>query len=171
MFITKEEIAERLAFRHCFVCNSVELVGDVGTFGEIVFNNSFEMRIFISDENKIMDLLEDFMLNQDELFKFKDPKYPFSHDSDYPLLDIKFPPNPNLFNEADFEEFDLYWIFHPCKKLSREVRKELKALGYMCQRHSQTNEEMWVFDKVDWKKVDEMKERMSLPKNPPTYGH
>lgn len=102
--------------------------------------------------------------------KFKDPNYPFSHGEDYPLLGIKFPPEPNLFGEANFDEYDLYWIFYPCRKLSREVRKRLKDLGYICERHARTNKEIWTFDKVDWSEVNRIKEEMQLPENPLSYN-
>lgn len=75
----------------------------------------------------------------------------------YPLLDIEVPDGFDLFRPGtEAVEFDLYWIVYKAGKLTRQVRSELKAAGWHLQRHSRTNQEMWVFDRVDWAKKKEM---------------
>lgn len=58
------------------------------------------------------------------------------------------PPNGcELFGNCILREFDLYWICYESEKLNKDVRQELKSLGWRLQKHSRTNKEMWVFDK------------------------
>lgn len=57
--------------------------------------------------------------------------------------------------ESEFEEHDLYFMFFPLKPISKENRKILKSLGWQLQRHSRTNKEIWVLDKVDeWEEME-----------------
>ena len=44
------------------------------------------------------------------------------------------------------EKYDLYHIAYANCKVNKEDRKKLKKLGWHLQRHSRSNEEMWVFD-------------------------
>lgn len=55
--------------------------------------------------------------------------------------------DPYLFGNAHCEEFDLYWIITPEGAVSKVNRKLLKSMGWMLQRHSRTNEEIWIFNK------------------------
>lgn len=74
-----------------------------------------------------------------------------------PLLDITEPAGLELFdNDFSLHEFDLYWIVYEAGPLKRQARKELKAAGWRLQRHSRSNREMWIFDKVDWAKKVEL---------------
>lgn len=50
-----------LRWRWASKFDSVELVGDVGTFGHILVDNHFKIGIFIADEEAIMVELERFM--------------------------------------------------------------------------------------------------------------
>lgn len=56
--ITLEDLIERLMWMDC---REVELVGEPKTFGHILVNNERRVGIYIFDESKIMDLLEEFM--------------------------------------------------------------------------------------------------------------
>jgi hypothetical protein len=53
-----------------------------------------------------------------------------------------------LGHQAEAEEYDLYWIVKASKRISIEDRVQLKCLGWKLQRHSATNREVWVYDKV-----------------------
>jgi hypothetical protein len=52
-----------------------------------------------------------------------------------------------LGHEAEYEEFDLYWIVRASRRVNHEDRTQLKCLGWKLQRHSATNREIWVYDK------------------------
>lgn len=44
-------------------------------------------------------------------------------------------------------EYDKYFVSYPKQKISRDTRKQLKLLGFKLQRHTRTNQEIWVYDK------------------------
>ncbi len=75
---------------------------------------------------------------------------------DYILRDVKCPPL-TPFMEI-ITEYDLYWIGYAGGKLTKCERSWLKDVGWKLQRHSRSNKEMWVFDKVDWGKTKELRE-------------
>lgn len=74
----------------------------------------------------------------------------------YYLLDIQEPPRLDLLEGGTISEHDFYWIVHPPAGLSKLVRRDLKLAGWHLQRHSRSNKEMWVFDKVDWGKTNDV---------------
>ncbi len=54
----------------------------------------------------------------------------------------------NLFPEnTETLVYDLYFISYAGGPMSKDTRKQLKELGWRLQKHSRTNQEIWVFDK------------------------
>lgn len=53
----------------------------------------------------------------------------------------------SIFQEAEFSEEDLYYIFYPLKPISRIDRGRLKEMGFQLQKHSRDKSDIWVFDK------------------------
>lgn len=68
MFFTKDDLADRLVRQRWWInpVNSLDLVGNVGEFGHIVVNDKHKISILIFDEEKIMNVMEDFMVNHDD---------------------------------------------------------------------------------------------------------
>ena len=56
-----------------------------------------------------------------------------------PFLDV-IKPSP-------LEEYDHYWIAYPGRKISRDERRLIRYMGWRLQRHTRTNQEIWVMDK------------------------
>lgn len=60
MHVEVEDLIDRLGWRRI---RSAELVGEVGQFGRIHFNGgSFSIGVFIHNEDRIMDVLENFVI-------------------------------------------------------------------------------------------------------------
>lgn len=59
--------------------------------------------------------------------------------------------------DTEFEEFDLYLIVYQSgRKLTKDLRKQLKEVGWHLQRHSRTNREMWLLDKQQTNKLEQL---------------
>ncbi len=50
-------------------------------------------------------------------------------------------------DKAHIEEYDMYWIVYAGKSLSKEERTLLKSSGWRLQRHTRSNEEIWILNK------------------------
>lgn len=53
----------------------------------------------------------------------------------------------HLIGNFSFTESDEYYVIYPEFSISRINRKNLKEKGLNLQRHSRTNEEIWIYPK------------------------
>jgi hypothetical protein len=69
MFIEPIDIAHRL--KNCWMLRieTIELVGEEKQFGYLLVDNRVKLGIWISDEEKIMDVIQDFMCNTGKLME------------------------------------------------------------------------------------------------------
>lgn len=64
MFINEEDLANRLRRLRYRPLSSVELVGEEKHFGYILVNKTYKLRIYISNVDKIMRVITDFLIDE-----------------------------------------------------------------------------------------------------------